>query len=215
MSGADDMTRGAEDMGTKNIRRMAAGAALAGAVAVGGLTVAAVNHLGVAGAQDGSTTTTAVAPQAPAAQGTDPKGAHKVVTDALASLVADGTITQAQSDAVAARLQETAKAARAGHRANRADRRQEMLKVAADAIGISTDDLKAQLKDGKTVKQVAEAKNVDPKKVIDALVKAADGRIDAAVTAGKLDSARADAAKQRVATRIERIVNDGFRRRGN
>jgi polyhydroxyalkanoate synthesis regulator phasin len=200
-------------MGTKSIRRMAAGAALAGAVAVGGLTVAAINPLGVAGAQDGSTTTTTVAP--PAAKGAAPKGARKVVQDALASLVADGTLTQPQADAVAARLQETAKAARAEHKARRTERRQEMLKVAADAIGISTDDLKAQLKDGTTLKQVAEANDVDPQKVIDALVKAANERIDAAVQPGKLDSARADAAKQRVADRIERVVNDGFRRRGN
>jgi hypothetical protein len=206
-------------MGTRNIRRMVAGTALAGAVAVGGLTVAAVNPLGIAGAQDGSTTTTTVAgqpgPSTPAQQGTAKQGPRaKVVRDALASLVADRTITQAQSDAVAARLQETAKAAHQERKANRTERRQEMVAVAAKTLGLSSQDLTAALKGGKTLKQVAESRNVEPQKVIDALVAAADERVDAAVSSGKLDGGRADKVKERVAARIERLVNEGARRRG-
>jgi polyhydroxyalkanoate synthesis regulator phasin len=206
-------------MGTRNIRRMVAGAALAGAIGVGGLTVAAVNPLGIAGAQDGSTTTTTVAgqpdPSTQPQQGAAQQGPRaKVVQDALASLVADGTITQAQSDAVAARLKETAKAARQEHKANRTERRQQMVAVAAKALGMSADDLTAALKDGKTLKQVAESRDVEPQKVIDALVGAANERVDAAVSSGKLDAARADRVKERAATRIERLVNDGARRRG-
>jgi hypothetical protein len=47
----------------------------------------------------------------------------------------------------------------------------------ADAIGISSDDLRAALRDGQTIAQVAEAHGVDPQDVIDALVAHATERI--------------------------------------
>ena len=203
-------------MGTRNIRRTVAGVALAGAIGVGGLTVAAVNPLGIAGAQDGSsTTTTATTVANPSQQGAARQGARtKVVQDALASLVTDGTLTQDQADAVAARLRDAAKQARSDRHDKRSERRQEMVGVAATALGMSSEDLTSALKDGQTLKQVAESRRVEPQKVIDALVAAADERIDAAVTSGRLDALRADRLKERATTRIERLVNEGARRRG-
>ena len=203
-------------MGTRNIRRTVAGVALAGAIGVGGLTVAAVNPLGIAGAQDGSSTTTTTTTVAnPSQQGAAGQGARtKVVQDALASLVTDGTLTQDQADAVAARLRDAAKQARSDRHDKRSERRQEMVGVAATALGMSSEDLTSALKDGQTLKQVAESRRVEPQKVIDALVAAADERIDAAVTSGRLDALRADRLKERATTRIERLVNEGARRRG-
>jgi len=203
-------------MGTRNIRRTVAGVALAGAIGVGGLTVAAVNPLGIAGAQDGSSTTTTTTTVAnPSQQGAARQGARtKVVQDALASLVTDGTLTQDQADAVAARLRDAAKQARSDRHDKRSERRQEMVGVAATALGMSSEDLTSALKDGQTLKQVAESRRVEPQKVIDALVAAADERIDAAVTSGRLDALRADRLKERATTRIERLVNEGARRRG-
>jgi len=203
-------------MGTRNIRRTVAGVALAGAIGVGGLTVAAVNPLGIAGAQDGSSTTTTTTTVAnPSQQGAAGQGARtKVVQDALASLVTDGTLTQDQADAVAARLRDAAKQARSDRHDKRSERRQEMVGVAATALGMSSEDLTSALKDGQTLKQVAESRRAEPQKVIDALVAAADERIDAAVTSGRLDALRADRLKERATTRIERLVNEGARRRG-
>jgi hypothetical protein len=48
--------------------------------------------------------------------------------------------------------------------------RGERLSVAAEALGISADELRAALEDGKTIAQVAEEQGVDIDTVIDALV---------------------------------------------
>ena len=192
------------------IKRGAAGVALAATVAAGGLTVAAFNPLASAGAQDGattSTTSTTAAPPAPKAGGASTQRS-KVVHDALASLVADHTLTQAQADAVQTRLQETARTLR-GHRR---ERRQDLVATAASALGIPADDLRTELRSGKTVAQVAEAHGVDVGKVTGALVAEADKLIDQAVTDGTIDQARAGTLKERAATRIQRFVEQGGRR---
>ena len=199
----------ASSNGQSNIRRGAAGLAVAGAVALGGLTVAAFNPLTSAGAQEGATTTTAPPASAKAHK------PSKIVTDALASLVADGTLTQAQADAVRTRLQETAKSVRAERKANRTERRQDLIATAATALGITPEDLLAELKAGKTITEIAEANDVDPKDVTDALVAEADQLVDQAVSDGKIDAARADSLKEKAAKRVARFVEQGGRRARN
>src|SRR3954447_18235037 len=72
----------------------------------------------------------------------------------------------------------------------RAHRRLQVAKLAlttsAKTIGISVKDLVAQLRDGKTVADVAQVHDVEAKAVEDAITNAIDGRIDQAVAAGKL-----------------------------
>lgn len=80
-------------------------------------------------------------------------------------------------------------------------------KLAADTIGISVRDLRSAVKDGQTVGAVAEAHHVDPQHVVDALVQAADARIDAALKAGKITSERATKLRQRVPTLADEFVN--------
>ena len=63
--------------------------------------------------------------------------------------------------------------------------------VAAKAIGISEADLLTALQSGKTIADVAKANNVDPQKVIDALVQDDLAEHAAAVTAGTLTQAQA------------------------
>lgn len=53
----------------------------------------------------------------------------------------------------------------------------ERLATAADALGISEDELKAALRDGKSIADVAEEQGVDVQTVIDALVTAATERL--------------------------------------
>ena len=52
------------------------------------------------------------------------------------------------------------------------------LDAAAKALGLTTDELKAQLQDGKSLAAIAEAQGVDKQTLIDALVKAAEARLD-------------------------------------
>lgn len=122
------------------------------------------------------------------------------------ALVADGN---ARLDEAKAKLPDriTELVNRTGWGDHRPGGRVKGLKAAADAIGISEDDLKTALKDGSTLAEVATTRNVDVQKVIDALVAEATAKIDDAVASGKLDSARADELKANLVERITARVN--------
>ena len=79
--------------------------------------------------------------------------------------------------------------------------------VVATAIGISESDLTTALASGQSMAAVAKAHNVDPQKVIDALVADAKSEIAAAVTAGTRTQAQADAELANVTTRVTDQVN--------
>ena len=82
--------------------------------------------------------------------------------------------------------------------------------IAATAIGISESNLVTDLNNGQTMADVAKANNVDPQKVIDALV--ADGKqeLAAAVTAGTLTQAQADSMQTDLTQRMTDQVNGAF-----
>ena len=136
------------------------------------------------------------------------------VDDALSGLVEDGTLTQAQVDAVEQALE----AARPeggpgiGHHGGPFGHfgRGARLDEAAEVIGIEVQELVDALRDGQTLAQIAEANGVQPQAVIDAMVAAAQERIDAAVEAGRLDEAEAAERTADLTERITELVNDGF-----
>ena len=82
------------------MKKLVASGIAALSIATGSLAVAAIAPFGAASAQtdSGSTTTAEATTTAPAAK---PGGA---LTSVLAAAVADGTITQAQADAITAKL---------------------------------------------------------------------------------------------------------------
>ncbi|WP_421119233.1 hypothetical protein ACE2AJ_17985 [Aquihabitans daechungensis] len=88
------------------------------------------------------------------------------------------------------------------------------LEAAAEALGISEDDLKTELKAGKTLAEVAEEKGVDKQKVIDALVADAKARTAEAVEAGKITQEQADEHLANVTERITKMVDEGFPKGG-
>ncbi len=79
----------------------------------------------------------------------------------------------------------------------------------AELVGTDSDGLKAALAEGQTLAEIAEANDVDPQSVIDALVEAANERIDAAVVAGKLSEDDAEVKRSESAEKIEQLVNEG------
>jgi len=79
--------------------------------------------------------------------------------------------------------------------------------VAAKAIGISEADLVTALKGGQSLAAVAKAHNVDPQKVIDALVADGQSELDAAVKAGQTTQAQADQQRSGLAARVADQVN--------
>lgn len=124
------------------------------------------------------------------------------VTDALAGLVDDGTLTQAQADEVAQALAD-ARPEMGPH----GDGRGPGLDVAATAIGIDADALRTELEAGKTIAEVAEANGVDVQTVTDAIVADMQSHLDAAVADGHLTQAQADEMKANAVERATDLVN--------
>lgn len=82
--------------------------------------------------------------------------------------------------------------------------------AAAEAIGISADDLRTALQDGSTIAEVAEANGVELQTVIDALVAEATTRLDETVTAGDLTEDEAAEREAELTERITEMVNGSF-----
>ncbi|MFZ9564414.1 MAG: hypothetical protein ACO3AT_04430 [Ilumatobacteraceae bacterium] len=119
----------------------------------------------------------------PTNDGTRPeRGA--MLTARLQSLVDDGTLTAAQLEAVVAALE----AGRPdhgpgmGHGGHRRGMRGEMLTAAADAIGITADELKTEIQAGKTIAEVAVENGKTAQDVIDALVATASADLTQRIT---------------------------------
>jgi hypothetical protein len=97
-----------------------------------------------------------------------------------------------------------------GHGPGKAFGADEKLDAAAKALGITTDDLRSALRDGKSIADVAKDKNVDINKVIDAMVATAQSRIDKAKTDGKITQPQADRLQADLKDRITKLVNGDF-----
>ena len=138
-----------------------------------------------------------------------PRAKFKGVLD---KLVTDGTITQAQEDAIIQAMKDEL----AGNQPAAGGRRgagprvrvlEGMVQVSADTIQVSVDDLKAALKSGQSVADVANAHSVNPADVVTAIVNAGTAKIDQAVTDGKLPQARADELKSHLPDAADKFVN--------
>ncbi len=147
------------------------------------------------------------APSTPAAT-TDPGCGHHVLKDALAGLVQNGTLTQAQSDAVVQAVQDTAKTeGRGGAGHPRARIVEGAVKVAADTIGVTPQDLVQARQSGKSIADVANEHNVNPTDVVNAIVTAGNQKIDSLVTAGTITPDQASKAKARLPQMADKLVN--------
>jgi uncharacterized protein (DUF433 family) len=78
--------------------------------------------------------------------------------------------------------------------------------TAAKALNIEPKALVAELRQGQSIADVAAAHHVAEQTVIDAIVSAATQKIDAAVTAGKLDANRAADLKAKLPERVKQLV---------
>jgi hypothetical protein len=109
----------------------------------------------------------------------------------LQTLVDDGTLTSSQLEAVVAAV-EAARPMGGGHDGQnhggqnhggaRGEKRQEMLTSAAEAIGITADELTTAIEGGQTIAQVAEANGKTVQSVIDALVAQASADLTQRIT---------------------------------
>jgi polyhydroxyalkanoate synthesis regulator phasin len=160
-------------------------ATTAGALALGGLAVAA-----------------------PALADPDPSAgpgtaAVERIRDALAGLVEDGSLTEEQADEVAATLAESGFGGHGGH-----PWRGLALETAATALDMTEDELRTALQeDGATLAGIAEEQGVPVEDLVAALVEAAQERIAQAVEDGRISQEQADARLGDLEERITEWVN--------
>ena len=163
---------------------------------------------GVSGAQESSTTTVPAESEAPA-EGERPDPSARL-QETLAPLVEDGTITQEQADKVVEQLLAERPFGRGpGGHGGRGGHGGGWFggEAAATALGISVDDLRTELRAGKSIAQVAEEKGVAIDTVIAAIVAERTERIVAKVTAGDLSREEADEKLADLTERVTERVN--------
>lgn len=131
-------------------------------------------------------------------------------------LVAKGTLTQAQADKIKEKINSGEGPGlgkllgRIGrHRAEkiRAEFRKEIVTSSATAIGISADDLRSELKGGKSIANVAGEHNVSLDAVKSQITTGVQAKLTQAVADGKIQQARADAAMKRLTDNLDKILN--------
>lgn len=175
------------------MRKTVAAATMAASLTLGGAAGAVLFVPSLSGAQTDETTDETTTEETPERGG--------FLGDALAPLVADGTITQAQADAVIEALREA-----------RPDRRfggpgfpggQAVL----DVLGIDPEALREALADGQTLAEIAEANGTTAQQLIDAMVAAAQERLDRAVEDGRLTEEEAAEKLAEITERITGVVN--------
>lgn len=113
--------------------------------------------------------------------------------------VKQGTLTQAQADALKARIQAGDLAAlwgglggpKGGHSLGRV--RQAMIDAAAKKLGLTVEEFRTRLRSGQTLAQLAPANNTTERAVVDAALAATKTALDQAVADGTVTQARADA----------------------
>jgi hypothetical protein len=158
--------------------------------------------------------TSADTPDAPPTDADRQAQAEERIRTELQNLVDDGTITGAQADSVAADLSTTFPGRGPGgpgghHRGPGFDG-----EVLAGLLGVDVDTLRADLREGNTVAEIAGEQGVDVQTVIDSLVAEAESHLDLSVENGRLTQEEADAKLADVTERITDFVNNGFRQRG-
>ncbi|MFP5218536.1 MAG: hypothetical protein ACLGIG_02185 [Actinomycetes bacterium] len=127
------------------------------------------------------------------------------IKQALADLVSDGTITQAQADEVAAALaEELPRGGPGGHRHGGPGRH---LATTAEVIGTTVGELRAALADGQSLAQVAESNGVSRDDLVAGLVAEAQQHLAEHVADGDITQEQADERLARITERIERLVD--------
>ena len=134
--------------------------------------------------------------------------------DVLDGLVQNGTISQDQEDKIVEAFKdakpEHPKAGPLGRRGRGLGLGQivkGMVNVAADTIGVQPSDLANELRNGKSVADVATEHNVDPQTVVQAIVDAGNKKVDEAVSNDKLTSEQGDKIKSHLSDAATKFVN--------
>ncbi len=182
-------------MTTTPIKRSVAITAIAASTFGGVAAGAAFFTPVIAGAQDDAVEAEQAAPE---------RGER--ISEALQVLVDDGTLTEAQRDAVV----ETLKNARPDRGEFREPLGQRGPRVAgeiAEILGLEGNEIREALRNGSSIAELAEAQGIESADVVDAIVARAEERLDTAVENGRIDDTQAAEMLTRTAKRAEDLVN--------
>ena len=180
--------------------------AVASAAGVVSLAVAVVGLPALAdAATNGTSPTDAVSKRVSAIRGS------------LQGLVDDKTLTDAQADKVAETLGQKGPFPGGGEGFRHGGPGFFLgggMDAVAKVLGMSVEDLRAALREGSTLAELAKQKGKSVDAVVAALTSDANQRIDEAVKAGKITKAQGDEAKQKVAEGMKTFVTEGLPMRG-
>ncbi len=125
--------------------------------------------------------------------------------DTLAQAVKDGKITQAQADKVNSAMQQRQDNGFVGlghmdkgKLAQLRETGQQVFQAVADKLGMTTDQLKSDLKSGQTLADIAKSKNVSDQDLKTAVVNTVKPKLDQAVKDGKITQDQANKVLDRI-----------------
>ena len=182
-------------MTTTPIKRSVAITAIAASLFGGVAAGAAFFTPAIAGAQDDVVEAEQAAPE---------RGER--ISEALQVLVDDGTLTEAQRDAVVETLQ-NARPDRGEFRERLGQRGPRGAGEIAEILGLEGSEMREALRNGSSIAELAEAQGIDSADVVDAIVARAGERLDTAVENGRIDDTQAAEMLTQAAERAEDLVN--------
>lgn len=128
------------------------------------------------------------------------------ISEALQVLVDDGTLTEAQRDAVVETLQ-NARPDRGEFRERLGQRGPRGAGEIAEILGLEGSEMREALRNGSSIAELAEAQGIDSADVVDAIVARAEERLETAVENGRIDDTQAAEMLTQAAERAEDLVN--------
>jgi hypothetical protein len=192
------------------ITALGAGAFLLNAVLPAGASSSSVFQTAGSSSDSTASNSTSSDPGAPKCMG--PRAKFK---DVLDGLVQNSTISQDQEDKIIQAFKDakpekqpkTGPLGRRGRAIGPGGIVKDMVDVAANTIGVQPSDLANELKNGKSVADVAKDHSVDPQTVVQAIVDAGNAKVDQAVTNGKITSTQGDKIKSHLSDAATKFVN--------
>lgn len=138
--------------------------------------------------------------------------AKAAATATVEAMVANGDLPAEVGERMIARIAEAEgdgcavlgmRFGRAARHAVRGEFREGMYQAAADALNLTAEQLREQLRSGQSLQQIAEAQGVDYAVVSTAVLGAAGDDLAAAIEAGRITQERADSILSRIQTWLD------------
>ena len=198
-------------------RRLTAGG-IAAALAVTGVAATTAGAAWAVTADTSTSETTADTTDTTGGATTERPSLVERITEALAGLVDDGTLTEDQASAVAEELasSEAFPGGPMGHgpHGGMGGMERPGLEAAAETLNLTEDELRSALRDGSSLADLAEEQRVAVEDLVDALVAAAEERLAEAVDNGRITQERADEIAATLPERVAEAVERTWEPRG-